>query len=304
LDAYHGLFKLDLVQLTAQHLVTPNTPISSPVNTPDPDPSAMAPLVFFNDLDILESMGMVVFSDSSTLHSRSENRAEIMEGRGRGRLLTYALATAQLTVLLCGLHFPNGVQHLLSSDHEVLVVETTRYRILRANLTALAHSPLRHTAHCGEHGALYEALQLPYATSGVTVFAQSVPGFGDNLRASAPLLTGKKDTTVTDIHYLVPLFTKSVLPFSLPWFGYQHPWLVRLIGGLVPARLFEHLVPRYGLLVAYDGTGTLLYSLHDPSGVQGKFSHAERHPITGDVWLGSHSEEYLSILPAPALHML
>lgn len=94
------------------------------------DPVAFLPPKFFNDLDIIDRTSQegegrfVYFSDTSYKHTRSENRQEILDGAPRGRLFSYNINTKELIVLLCGLHFPNGVQIL--NDREILLAESTR----------------------------------------------------------------------------------------------------------------------------------------------------------------------------------
>ena len=73
LDAYHGLFLLDLQSATATHLVTPRTAIHTLSDASSvSDINSQLPPMFFNDLDVLD--GEVVFSDSSHKFTRSENR--------------------------------------------------------------------------------------------------------------------------------------------------------------------------------------------------------------------------------------
>lgn len=63
-------------------------------------------------------------------------------------------------------------------------------------------------------------------------------------------------------------------------------------------RLVEHLVPSYGLVVEIDESGRALRSWQDPSGrAVSWISHAERNPRTGALWLGSHSNDFIGILP-------
>ena len=61
----------------------------------------------------------------------------MVDGAPRGRLFEYNRYTKQLTVLLCGLHFPNGVQLLQpSSPHSssLLVAESARFRVLQVQV--------------------------------------------------------------------------------------------------------------------------------------------------------------------------
>lgn len=274
LDAYHGLFVLNLHTKALSHWFGPNTPITSEGHQGNPNAHAVPR--FYNDLDILED-GRIVFTDSSYLYARSENRKELLDGAGRGRLLVFNPTTASISVRLCGLHFPNGVQ--LINEKDVLVGELARFRILQVDMDGL---PACSFAEDGA-GSLEQTIQLQH---GVTIFADSVPGLVDNIRSHKGLFT-------------VGLGSKSTKPFSLLWFCYQNLLLRDLIGRFVSMKLVEKLVPKYGLVVAYDRSGRMAGSLHDPKGQAISFiSQADIHPHTGDMWLGSHSEAFVGLLKA------
>ncbi len=70
LDAYHGLFLLDLSTLEVDHMVSAETKVT---NAASFDKTSRLPPRFYNDLDVL-SDGSVVFTDSSYKFTRSENR--------------------------------------------------------------------------------------------------------------------------------------------------------------------------------------------------------------------------------------
>jgi len=61
----------------------------------------------------------------------------VLDSTGRGRLLKYDPATGRVDTLLCGLHFANGVQFIDTDRTILLVVETTRVRILRVDISKL-----------------------------------------------------------------------------------------------------------------------------------------------------------------------
>jgi hypothetical protein len=98
------------------------------------DPIVFLPPKFFNDLDIIDRTTrageerIVYLSDTSYKNTRSENRREILDGAPRGRLFSFNVNRKQLTVLACGLHFPNGVQML--NDREIILAESTRFRFV------------------------------------------------------------------------------------------------------------------------------------------------------------------------------
>lgn len=338
MDAYHGLFKLNVETSRVAHMIHPFTPIKT---HPGMDPKALLTPTFYNDLDVSID-GKVVFSDSSYRYSRSQNRPEILDGAPRGRLFSYDPATEELSVLLCGLHFPNGVQFLAPTvrtytekfivseqvpgedavgadmhvdrieerqmeetvQEEVLVNELTRFRVLKVNTATAQRNAAELTSSCAEDGGLYKALQQKHAHSGdaqnkpaptgVEYFIENVPGLADNVRADSKLSADGRQ------FYLYGLGSKSTQPFSLLWTVLQSNTLRDIIGRILPMKLVEKLVPRYGLVLVSDDLGNLVGALHDPSGKVSMLSQAERHPITGDLWLGSHSED-LAILPAKFL---
>jgi sugar lactone lactonase YvrE len=73
----------------------------------------------------------------------------VLDGAGRGRLLRWDPASGALETLLCGLHFPNGVQLLHQEPgpegegESLLVVESSRFRILKVDLQALSPAALQ-----------------------------------------------------------------------------------------------------------------------------------------------------------------
>ncbi len=83
-----------------------------------------------NDIVSLPN-GSLVITDSSTKFSRFDNRMEAFECRGNGELLIYNPEEEDVMhVILKGLFFPNGL--CLSHDGQsILLVETTRARILK-----------------------------------------------------------------------------------------------------------------------------------------------------------------------------
>ncbi|KAJ1404179.1 Strictosidine synthase, conserved region [Sesbania bispinosa] len=113
---------------------------------------------FTNDMDISEDEDVIYFTDSSTIFQRRQFMLVLLSGDKTGRLMKYNKLTKEVTVLLRGLAFPNGVS--LSKDGSfVLVAETTTCRILRLWL----HGP-----NAGQ----------------VDTFAV-LPGFPDNVRRNS-----------------------------------------------------------------------------------------------------------------------
>ncbi|KMT15142.1 hypothetical protein BVRB_3g062590 [Beta vulgaris subsp. vulgaris] len=88
------------------------------------------PLYFTNDMDIDEENDIIYFTDTSTKFRRRHFMPSILSGDQTGRFIKYNKLTKEVTVLLRGLAFANGVA--LSKDRSfVLVAETSTCRILR-----------------------------------------------------------------------------------------------------------------------------------------------------------------------------
>ncbi|CAN4089811.1 unnamed protein product [Withania somnifera] len=88
------------------------------------------PLRFTNDLDIDYRDRLIYFTDTSTIYQRRQFVAATASGDKTGRLMKYDKSTKQVTLVLGGLSFANGVA--LSKDGTfVLVAETSACRILR-----------------------------------------------------------------------------------------------------------------------------------------------------------------------------
>lgn len=115
------------------------------------------PFAFTDDLDIA-SDGTIYFSDASSRFNQPEYLFDLLEARPHGRLLKYDPATRQVTTLLDGLYFANGVA-LSQAEDFVLVNETYRYRITRYWLK-------------GEKAGQSD------------VFIDNLPGFPDNISAT------------------------------------------------------------------------------------------------------------------------
>lgn len=112
------------------------------------------PFGFADDVDVAAD-GTVYFSDASHKFGIHEVMADITEHGGHGRLFKYEPLADEVTVLLDGLQFANGVA-VGPGERYVLVNETGSYRVLRYWLTG---------ARAGSHD----------------VFIDNLPGFPDNV---------------------------------------------------------------------------------------------------------------------------
>ncbi|MBA0801192.1 hypothetical protein Gohar_011570, partial [Gossypium harknessii] len=117
-DAYHGLLVVGPYGGVAEKLAT----------------SAEGVLFkFTNGLDIDTKIGMVYFTDSSTVIQRRNVDSLLRSLDQTGRLLKYNPYTKEVSVIYKGLVFPNGVA-LSKNNSFLLVAESTRMRILKFNL--------------------------------------------------------------------------------------------------------------------------------------------------------------------------
>ncbi len=114
-------------------------------------------------------------TDSSWKNRRQENRAEIIDAAPRGRLLRIHLnddgQTCVAETVMCGLHFPNGVEIDLNGEN-LLLVESMRQRILSI--------PLRELEERKEEACIQPSnLSLP---RGAQLWSDyPLPGFPDNV---------------------------------------------------------------------------------------------------------------------------
>jgi sugar lactone lactonase YvrE len=160
-------------------MITPLTTISSPLSSSlSIDPVVMLTPKFFNDFDIT-SNGKIIFTDSSYRYGRSDNRIEILDGAPTGRVLMYDIYKKELSVIVCGLHFSNGVQLILNdknykndSDNdnnnnsndddndndseEVIVNDLVRFRALKINISSPHLISGEALQSCDEYGNTYQ----------------------------------------------------------------------------------------------------------------------------------------------------
>lgn len=282
-DAYHGIYVIDMDKQTIHNIVTP-TAMAVQMNKKIDKVALLVPK-FFNDLDVATD-GTIYFSDSSYKNTRSENRKEVLDGAPRGRIFSfkpkYFGGNGELNLMMCGLHFPNGVQ--LEDDDSLLVVESARFRVLKLNLNDEIYSTGSLLQSCDEYGSVYQYLKSK--GSGLSILMDGAPGFMDNIRK------GLKNN-----EYLIGVGAKSSKPFSLLYIAYQSNLLREIIGRIIPMKYIEYLVPKMGLILVMDSNGMITKTYQDPSGhTVYSISEAQFHPKTGSLLMGSHSNPFLGIL--------
>ncbi len=94
------------------------------------------PFLFTDDVDVGPD-GLIYFTDASDRFGITDYKLDMLESAGNGRLLRYDPANGRIETLVDGLFFANGVAVAPDASF-VLVVETTRHRVLKHWLTGPA----------------------------------------------------------------------------------------------------------------------------------------------------------------------
>jgi sugar lactone lactonase YvrE len=153
------------------------------------------PFMNTEDLDVAKD-DVIYFTDGSSKFDEHEFYDELMEHRPNGRFMKYDPKTKEVSLLIDGIHFANGVA--LSQDESfVLVSEMGMYRILRYWLT-------------GENRGKHD------------VFIDNLPGFPDGISSNGKdifwlSLVSPRDATADNILFPKPRLRKIVsrLPQAL-----------------------------------------------------------------------------------------
>ncbi|MBN3317820.1 APMAP protein, partial [Atractosteus spatula] len=242
-DAYLGLFEVNPVTGAVDTLVSTRNPVAG------------RRLSFVNDLDVTRDGRKIFFTDSSSKWPRRDYSYLIMEGTDDGRLLEYDTVTREVSVLLDGLRFPNGVQ-LSPNEDFVLVAETTMARIRRCHVSGLQKG-------------------------GMETFAENLPGFPDNIRRSS---SGG---------YWVSMSAVRPNPgFSMLDFLADKPWVKKMIFKILSQEVLMKFVPKYSLVVELSENAACKRSFHDPHGVVATYI-SEAHEHDGHLYLGSFRSPFL-----------
>ncbi|KAH7428615.1 hypothetical protein KP509_09G008600 [Ceratopteris richardii] len=213
------------------------------------------PIKFANDLDI-HSNGSIFFTDSSTRHNRLDHQRILLETENTGKLLRYDPITGETSVVITGLHFPNGVQ--LSDDESfLLITETTNCRVLRYWLKG----PKKDT---------------------LEVFA-NLPGFPDNVRMNAK---GQYWVAIDCCRTRLQEFFST-----RPWLRhvfFKLPLSMRMLYKLVGMRMFT-------VITLFDQQGNIVDSLEDYEGRSVKLV-SEVQQKDNVLWIGSVYHKQVSTL--------
>ncbi|XP_028845106.1 adipocyte plasma membrane-associated protein [Denticeps clupeoides] len=242
-DAYLGLFEVNPVTGHITTLVSTSQNVGG------------RQLSFVNDLDVTQDGKKVYFTDSSSRWQRRNFLNLVMEATADGRVLEYDTVTKEVSVMMEGLRFPNGIQ-LLPDEESVLVPETTMARIRRVHVSGLNKG-------------------------GMDTFVENLPGFPDNIRRSS-----------SGGYWVAMSAVRQNPGFSMLDFLSQRPWIKKLIFKLFSQDTVLKFVPRYSLILELDESGECLRSFHDPHGQVAAYV-SEAHEHNGHLYIGSFRSPYL-----------
>ena len=117
-EGYHGIYQLNLQTKKLKLIVN-----SSDIRQSIPK------LMLVNDLVVLKN-GSIFFTDSSSLHGRSEVMREVYAGTSTGKLLHYNPIDESLSLVLSKLTFANGI-YVSRNEEFLLISETTTCKITK-----------------------------------------------------------------------------------------------------------------------------------------------------------------------------
>ncbi|PSS15719.1 Protein STRICTOSIDINE SYNTHASE-LIKE 10 like [Actinidia chinensis var. chinensis] len=214
------------------------------------------PLLFTNDMDIDEHEDVIYFTDSSTIFHRRQFMSSILSSDKSGKLMKYDKSSKEVTVLLRGLSFANGVA--LSKDRSfVLVAETPTRRIMRLWL---------HGSNAGN----------------LDVFAE-LPGVPDNIRRNS------RGEFWVAFHCKTGPISNWIL--SNPWVGKA---LLKLPLGFKKIHYLMVGGKPHAAAIRLSEKGEVLEVLEDSEGKSLRFV-SEVEERNGKLWIGSVMMPFIGI---------
>ncbi|CAH9112029.1 unnamed protein product [Cuscuta epithymum] len=213
-------------------------------------------LLFTNDMDIDEDEDIIYFTDTSTRFQRRQFMTSILSGDKTGRLIKYNITSKEVTVLMEGIAFSNGVA-LSKNGSFVLVDETTTGKVLRYWLKG---------ANAGKHD----------------IFAV-LPGFPDNIRRNSRgefwVALHSKRGLLADLFVSYPLIgiTMLKLPLSFKQLHYL------LVG------------KPHASAMKLGEDGKVMEVLEDIEGKTLKFISEVEENGEGKLWIGSVLMPFIGI---------
>ncbi|XP_022650612.1 adipocyte plasma membrane-associated protein-like [Varroa destructor] len=265
-DAYHGIYMVDTESGDSSLIIPRGVSVEG------------KKLQLFNDI-VSDSKGVIYFTESSNKYPLYKIVWAIMEHDASGRVMAYDPVKRDMRVLLDGLVCPNGIQ-LTHDGKALLVSETGNFRILRYYLE-------------GEKKGTYD------------VFAQNLPGEPDNIRKSlsggywVAFVNGRSQRTLFDLLARYPFVKLGLIRLTHAVGAAVHVlaslWnstgLYELAAYFSNGWVFYDQIPKYGMIVELDATGTIKRSLHASSGRINFISEVLEHD--NYLYLGSFRNDFI-----------
>ncbi|KAG1670232.1 Adipocyte plasma membrane-associated protein [Nymphon striatum] len=247
-----------------------------------------APLLYLDDLFIDEERKVIYMSDASTKWTLKHTLHLFLETNPSGRILKYDLKTKEVSTILGGLYFANGVQ--LSHDKKSLLISDT-------------------TTTCVKR---YH-LQGPKKGQ-VDNFVCGLPGFPDNIRPSKrngywvalSASRGTKSTVFADWTIQIPPLIRKVIlkimdkiSVSIDFISQNlfesKSW--KKVAHMCSSHMFLFLksCEKTGIVVELDEHGKIINTLHAPNGEIQFISEVLEHD-DGKIYLGSYVHNFLGVI--------
>lgn len=290
IDAYHGLFKIELAD-SPQPKVTQLLPLSATKNLGN------GGSVFLDDITVDEGAGesggdVIYISDVSTKWDVARFVLATIEHDKTGRLLKFDTDSGKVSVVGNGYVFPNGVQ-ITDNKEAILVCELAKHRILRVFIRG--------------------------PKSGKTEIFANLPGECDNIRRSASVdkesywvafgsVRNSSTTLLFDRLSDIPLMRKFLVRFL-----YFTGTVIETVGNFLNLErlklmgyslktgmpLIYFALSNYGMIVELDANGKIITAYSSPEGKTSFLS--EVCEVTGEdderiLYLGSYANTYLGRL--------
>nr|CAX73525.1 Strictosidine synthase-like 2 [Schistosoma japonicum] len=212
-------------------------------------------VTFFDDAVILPN-GSLIITEASTKYFLEQLWSALLEGAPSGRLIMVDTKTGEYSHILGDLRFPNGIV-LHNDGKSILFVETMKLRVLRLSLDS----------------------------GKVTVFADGLPGFPDNIKSSP---RGG---------YWVPLSNLRDEPLSAFLLKYlpSFPRIRQLISGFISIFPFK-ITPngKSSMFIRLDENGKIIEILNDFQNELPNACEVLEHDNT--LYIGSYYLSYVSKL--------
>lgn len=269
IDAYHGLFTVD-VKTGQKNNILPSSQLVDG-----------HPLTFLNDLDIDEKENVIYLTQSSTKWSIGMVVVSILEHEASGRLLKYNLKTKEVSVLLTGLAFPNGVE-FTHDGSALLIAQGNKNKIFKYHLQGTKKGLFIDLPFVlpGEPDNISKSKRGTYWVGIATARSKESPALHDNL-ANKPFLR----KLILHVHRL------STTPITFLMGLIPHKKVNEIGFELKTGRIIADAPLNHGIIVEFDDKGKIVQSLHSPSGNISQISEVLEH--NGYLYLGSWRNRFI-----------